>query len=262
MIHSMTLCKDSHNPELKNVADVASPTPYSATHRVLSTTELLCNIAAHLPLKDMLTAAAVCRDWRGALAADPTIQQALFLKPRKICEVIANNHHILNLERQIPIQECTIIGELNPWVSGICGPINLRYSTYPSVNLHFLHRGGLWREMFVSQPPCKAIAVSIHSFALRGHTQDVELQQEAGIRMGELFDFVHEQMRYYPECRGSVSHVKKFSTEEYARDAPYATTRCEVRNGEVCRPAELTTRPYYSGFDCFEDYESDDRHDG
>jgi hypothetical protein len=70
---SMASISDSQGSKLVTISDTALPIAHSATRKVFSTTELLCNIAAHLPPKDIFTAGSVCRNWRSALAADPVI---------------------------------------------------------------------------------------------------------------------------------------------------------------------------------------------
>lgn len=258
MTHSMAPLNESHGIEVDTVTEAAFPTPSSAAHRVLSTTRLLCNITAHLPLEQVFAAAVVCREWRKTLAADLATQQALFLKPREVREVIAPDRYILDLEHPIPIDECTIIGEFNPWVYDICGCVQLGNSLHLFVNLESLHIGGLWREMFVTQPPCKTITISMYSQLDGNISHNSDLSCEAGIKMGELFDFIDKEMRLHPECRGSGSYVKNFDTGERARDLPWATTRCEVRNGEVYRPPQLSKLHSPQGSDYTQDLESND----
>jgi hypothetical protein len=260
----MAPSNDPHDSKLDTVTDAASPMSYQAADRVLSTPELLCNIAAHLPLKDVLTAGAVCRDWHSTLAADLKTQQALFLKPREIREVIVPNRYIFDLEHPMPIEECTIIGEVNPFARDICGRTQQIPSLYPSVNMDFLHRGGLWREMFVTQPPNKTIIIKMYDVLYGDIYRRLDLSREAGIKMGELFDSIEEGMRYHPECRGSFSYMENFKIEAKAHDLPSATTRCMVRNGEVCRPTQLPEQRAYTGSENSQDFESEsnDGHDG
>ena len=225
------------------VANTGSPSSCSATRRVFAIPELLYDIVARLSLEDIIVATGVCRTWRNTIAADLSIQQALFLKPREVREVIADDIYILDLERPIPFQKCTIIGELNPWISDICGCVYGCASLHPSVNFEFLSCGGLWREMFITQPPCKAAVVSIQLSHQSYAVDDLDFEDEAGIKMGKLYDFIAEETRYRPECRGTTVYLKNFDTEEYAHSCHFPTTKCQVRNGEVVRPAKLPERP-------------------
>ena len=91
--------------------------------------------------------------------------------------------------------------------------------------------------MFVTQPPCKTVTVLMHSWPLSDIEHHADLKRAAGIKMGELFDSINEEMRYHPHCSGSVVEVSKFDTEDCAQS--YATTKCKIRNGAVCRPVQL-----------------------
>lgn len=87
----------------------------------------------------------------------------------------------------------------------------------------------------------------MHSYPLGGDVLELEFEREAGIKIGELYDFIEGEMRYRPERRGTLVNIKNFDTEEYVRDPWYNTTRCHVRNGEVCRPTQLPVQRAYSG---------------
>ena len=262
----MATSKEARCFKLDIDLDNASSTPHQAAHRVFSTTELLCNIVAHLPLRDLFTARAVCREWRRALVGDPTTQKALFLKPTEVREVLVEYLLIQNLEGPIPISECTIIGELNPWISDICGSVRTSDS-YPksgksqhmSVNLEFLFSDGLWREMFVTQPPCNSITVVFDSdsgWRLVHGEDSLTMNCEHGIKMGELYDFIEEEIHYRADGGGTVIHIKNFDTDDYTHHTQFPTARCKVRNGEVCRPAELPERCSDLGSEYSADYES------
>jgi hypothetical protein len=97
--------------------ETASPRWHRAAHAVLSTNELLCNIIARLPLKDIIAATGICKAWRDAMAADPSVQQALFLRPVKLSEVLVENRQLLALggSETINIDKCTVVGQLHPF---------------------------------------------------------------------------------------------------------------------------------------------------
>lgn len=248
MLYSKAPSYKSSSSELQTT--LPSPMSRQAADRVFSTNELLCGIIAHLPLNDIITTTGVCRTWRSAVAADPVVQQLLFLKPVEIDEVLAENPHILDLETPIPFDECVVIGELHPWISEIIGHVQTGYpyphgghSLHPGTNLDFLSHEGSWREMFATQPPCKRATVLLCSNMSNGNEHEAKLVREDGIRMGELYDFVHEELSYNPECSGSVVHFDRFDTEEYVHQARFYETRCKVRDGEVCRPAQMPKKP-------------------
>jgi hypothetical protein len=253
---------ESTIPELQAATtEVPSPTPHPATDKVLSTNKLLCGIIAHLPIKEILAAKRTCRTWRDSVAADPGIQQKLFLKPVKISDVLVEDSVVLDLENPIPIGKCTVICEVNPWISEICGVVWTGGSYWngphggPSshlyTNLEFIQRDGNWREMFVSQPPCKKIVVNLFTWMFR--KESVTLERQAGVKMGELYDFINLEMSRSPEFHASAAHIHGFDTEEYIDSRCYPFTRCKVRGGEVCRPAKLPPRPWYMDPDGLDD---------
>jgi hypothetical protein len=141
--------------------DRPSLTSHRAADKALSTNELLCGIISHLPFNDIVAATRVCRIWRDTLVADPNIQETLFLRPTEIREVIPIDHVELP-DAPVPIEDCSIIGNLNPWLFKICGPVRTA-GLYPGGDDDIrpgstrpeLSCDGLWRQMFVTQPPCK-----------------------------------------------------------------------------------------------------------
>jgi hypothetical protein len=259
---SMALPNDSHGSKLDTVLDTASSTSHQAADRVFTTPELLCGIAAHLSRKEIFVAMGVCRTWRNTLLGDPTIQQTLFLKPIEVHEVTAEDIQLLDLEYPISIQDCNIIGEVNPWISDICGSVYGSFSLHPSVNLDFQSCRGLWREMFVTQPPCKTVTVVMDSHPLTNDVVRLKFEREVGVKMGELYDFIEREMHYRPECRGSKVYIKNFDTEKNAHSWHLPTTRCKVRDGEVCRPAQLSKPRAYSGSENSQDSKSNESEDG
>lgn len=102
---------------------ITSTVPPSATneaaHAALSTPELICNIVARLPFKDILAATGVCRGWRATIVGDPNIQEDLFLKPAKVRFVLAGENHVQESEKPIPLNECDILGTALPFLGSI-----------------------------------------------------------------------------------------------------------------------------------------------
>jgi hypothetical protein len=260
-------------PELQAATtDLRSPTPQQAADKVLSTNELLCGVVTHLPFNDIIAATGVCRSWRDTLVADPGIQETLFLKPAEIRDVLPQNHVDLS-NTPIAIKDCTIIGSLHPWLSEICGHVKTGgvysgggYSQHPSTNLEFMSCDGLWRKMFVTQPPCKSVTVSFGS----NNGPSVKLERNSGIRIGELYDFINEEMSYHPEHFGSVASIDLFDTEEYIqqyeRECPnpkywYTVTRFQVRDGVVCGPPPSSPELSHKDSETSEDSDSSEDSD-
>jgi hypothetical protein len=250
--------------------DRPSLTSHRAADKALSTNELLCGIISHLPFNDIVAATRVCRIWRDTLVADPNIQETLFLRPTEIREVIPIDHVELP-DAPVPIEDCSIIGNLNPWLFKICGPVRTA-GLYPGGDDDIrpgstrpeLSCDGLWRQMFVTQPPCKSITVSCWCSLSEGQYYTwgptLNFKRQSGIKMGELYDFINEGMSnhltgvkyYHPRISGSWTQINRFETEEYitqnkCRGAefgnPWNLTRFQLRDGVVCGPAQSSPRP-------------------
>jgi hypothetical protein len=116
--------------------------------------------------------------------------------------------------------------------------------------------------MFVTQPPCKTVTVVMDSHPLTNDVVRLKFEREVGVKMGELYDFIEREMHYRPECRGSKVYIKNFDTEKNAHSWHLPTTRCKVRDGEVCRPAQLSKPRAYSGSENSQDSKSNESEDG
>jgi hypothetical protein len=204
-----------------------SPASHQAADKALSTNELLCGIISHLPFNDVVAATGVCRTWRDTLVADPRIQETLFLRPTEIREVLPLDHVELP-NTPILIEDCPIIGNLNPWLFEICGPVRTA-GLYPGVDHvrpgstrpELRSCDGLWRQMFVTQPPCQSIAVSCWCSLSSRHYYfwgpSVKLERQSGIKIGELYDIINEGMSNHPRISGSWTKIDLFETEEYIK---------------------------------------------
>lgn len=93
---------------------VPPPATNEAAHKALFTRELLCSIVAYLPFKGVLAATGVCREWRAATLSDPNIREGLFLKPAKVRLVLADGNYMPKTDKSFPLDECHIIGTVNP----------------------------------------------------------------------------------------------------------------------------------------------------
>lgn len=192
----MACSSKSSLSELQTTTAMPSPPSHShqAAHAVLFTNELLCNIVARLPLPDVLAASRICRFWRGALKDDPNVKEALFLKPVQVSEVLISDF-ILEWNDST-LDDCSVIGKLNPLVEGIVGRVWAEVQHRHE--RHFMklkYPDGLWREMFITQPPCKKVVVTIQE---QGTWKEVivQLERDTGIQLGELHDFIHSKISY------------------------------------------------------------------
>jgi hypothetical protein len=55
--------------------------------------------------------------------------------------------------------------------------------------------------MFVTQPPCKSVTVELSSIGYRD-TDSLRFEHETGIKMGELYDFINDEMSYHLNALG------------------------------------------------------------
>jgi hypothetical protein len=148
---------------------VARHSDQTAMHVVLITPNLLSNIISQMPLADIVTTTGVSQFWRNAIAADPQVQKALFLKSAEGRRVLVHNTLLdSNSEKRfsqyspgdaIPKEFCSTIGHMHPFLHKICGMVNGGYNKVEDEDfaLDFGHSKGCWRDMFISQPPCESI---------------------------------------------------------------------------------------------------------
>jgi hypothetical protein len=254
----------------------SSPKWHRAAHAVLSTNELLCNIIAHLPLKDIVAATGICKSWCNAMAADLAVQQALFLKPVELSEVLVETRQLLALgeSETVNIDRCTVVGRLNPLAEKMCGSIKFRAAQShvlplprycwlgcdrePPAVFGDLHPKGIWRGMFVTQPPCIRVHVKIYELrtedlcgvygypdqATQTVVQEVNeelnlLERSDGVKLGDLYDYLHGY--HWPYAKHSVrTTIRKYVSEQ--TNLPDRTS-CVVRNGQVSLPEQLPDLP-------------------
>ena len=147
----------------------SSHSHHAAANAVLNNNELLCEIIAHLPLEDIVVATGVCQAWRKALKANVAIQKALFLAPAEIQTLRTIYMDCLDMNcKDIPRGCYTIVGEPHPLVAKICCQTislsnfedNDRRDVGIEEKTSFRHSDGGWRDMFITQPPCKVIVVA------------------------------------------------------------------------------------------------------
>jgi hypothetical protein len=218
-------------------SDATSPTSHHATHAVLNTKELLCGIIIRLPFEDIVVATGVCKTWREVLKDNVAIQQALFLTPTEITDIVSETECLSMSLEDIPRDQYCIIAKFNSrfvdlWMrtksADGTGSGVTRFIPQPQRTL-LSHPSGLWRDMFVTQPPIKAF------FLRTGNTEFKCFRCETGIKMGELYD-AYESL-FPPGRIGTLVDAERFISV----DEPYFfhNGRWEVRDGKVSRQ----TRP-------------------
>lgn len=208
------------------------------------------------------------------MAADLAVQQALFLKPVELSEVLVETRQLLALgeSQTVNIDNCTVVGRLNPFAEKLCGSIKFRAAQSQELALprqrwrgspdepctSFRHRrpAVMWRDIFITQPPCIRVHVEIYCLDLEqivGGNADVEatkthvqemnggfnLERSDGIKLGDLYDYVSAYYQRWepPSVRKTI---RRYVTE--VTDLPDRTS-CVVRNGEIHPPEQLPGLP-------------------
>jgi hypothetical protein len=181
----------------------------TATHAVLFTPELLCNIINKLPLKEIITTTGVCHFWRNAVAADQHIQRALFLAPE---EVRRGLFFLINdswwdeflsevksgdaIKDVTKMNACSIIGQVHPYLARICNTwFDMRGSTDSASTIgpapNFNHPDGSWRRMFITQPPCKFVGAMADAADRTDMERfNIRYRDDDGVRLGGLYDAI------------------------------------------------------------------------
>ena len=233
--------------------DILSLTPHHAAHAVLFTNELLCDIVAELPVQDIVVATGICRFWRSALSGSERIQTAMFLKPVEPQEAMVHDYLAHCLTRPIPLDRCFIIGEVHPSLARICGSISLGeddlFKQESKPFPEFTHAGGTWRDMFITQPPCKRVCATIEG--LKGGPY-CHLDNSAGITLGELYDHIHTHLASEVVENLGVVSLGEFAVPEDLERWESFTVKCQIREGIVVHPTDEPSRPVinpYSGLE-------------
>lgn len=241
----------SSEPQSSATTSATPPTFYEAAHAVLNTNELLCEIIGRLPLEDIVITTGVCKTWRAALKASVAIQQALFLAPIDIRRITTDTEAFPKRVQDIPLEDYVVVGEVNPFLARICGPVllncNYRDAVYPSSlrtlspKESFEHPVGLWRDVLITQPPtyhaCICLYLNRPRFTMLEATQIFvperegmyPLQCDQGIRMGQLYDLVESKAQGIQEPVATRVVMPNFNPTH----DPFGYW--EVRKGKVVR---------------------------
>jgi hypothetical protein len=250
--YDMAPASDSSPSETRSPTS-ATPLPnfYEAAHAVLNTNELICEIISYLPLEDVVATTGVCRTWRCALYGSLAIQRALSFAPENIRQIATRTENFLERVEDIRRQDYADVGEVNPFLARICGPV---WSTNGDNNLLFTnqigtmspwesfeHPDGLWRDMLITQPPTSHIRVCLHpkkNKSRRGfvawHDETFYGRCDEGIRMGDLYDLIESEAQALQE-QVAVRLITTYFIQENKPSDTFHDRYWEVRKGEVVR---------------------------
>ncbi|KAK0664965.1 hypothetical protein DIS24_g282 [Lasiodiplodia hormozganensis] len=228
---------------------------------VLETPELLEHILAQLPMRDLLLAQQVCRRFNSIIASSPTLQQALFFRPRPATATPKpSSIKLLHYPGDEPVAETW---ERNPLLASAFWPWFDRstpksrfsapfwdpdiFSTLPladeQTRFAFLRPEASWRRMLLTQPAVAALDIMLVSHsALRGTIDDASLCLGSGLRMGVLYDVTCQ------EILGSRYRAKRrFRVQWHGADRRIvlniaSTAQCKKRDNN-----DAVWKSYFSG---------------
>jgi hypothetical protein len=255
-MYSMASASDSDSPSSEPRSSTSGATPptfFEAAHAVLNTNELLCEIISYLPLEDIAAATGVCKTWRYALKASLAIQQALFLAPTEIRRITTSTEvSLLKLVKDFDIESYAVVGEVNPFLARICDPMLSKGDFVSQLQAmsprrNFEHPAGLWREMFITQPPTSHVRVSLcpnpmilfsdsrpWMHVLPERERADSLRCDEGVRMGQLYDLIESKAQAFQEEQFAVRvYMSRFHSEPY--QWAFHGWDWEVCNGMIVR---------------------------
>jgi hypothetical protein len=242
-MYSMDSTNSTATSELETTTNMTSNASHGAAHAVFFTNELLCDIVARLPLQDIVAATGICKFWRTDLKSNPQVQEALFLKPVEVREVMADIDCVRDTANPIAIDKCRVIGAIHPSIDKICGKTQAGTFGVKLGDLQYFptfdHAEGSWREMLVTQPPCKSITLRLCEW-YSGHSQLFDFKTVEGMTLGQLYDFIHTRFtaRDLAMTEGAV-YINLYAAEDVSLMFESWTVRCKIRDGHVCRPEKI-----------------------
>ena len=181
----------------------------------------------------------------------------------EVREVLCDNHLLKDLERPISLNDCAVIGKLHPCVGRMLGNImvgrELRLSS-KSFSKNELP-GGTWREMFIIQPPCEKGRVRNSRAMFDFNILFGEPASTAGVTLGEICDFFSANVFDQHQGYGDYMAVCNFADENNMPHDRLFASRCQVRAGEVCRPAGLPLPVAYPDTESSDDSGDNDNDD-
>jgi hypothetical protein len=211
----------------------------------------------------------VCHFWRNAVAADPQIQKALFLKPEEVrrvrlCKQCLDEHFERVFSEHgpgetIPTKYCHTISNFHPSIEKICGKFHTHRGAPANPIVHpdhfienevskldFGHPDGNWRHTFISQPPCKTVKIrTITRLGCFASDQVLLHKRRKDVRLGKLHDCILLALanelanRRLPKAARAFTRIRLGMYCEANACALGEYMEVPVRNGVAVFPEEL-----------------------
>lgn len=234
---------------------------------VLSTVELLEAIILCLPVRNIFTIQAVSQQFRDVIASSTQIQNKLFLRscvPKELwdlCSVLGQPTPLRHMDSSLkflPHSDANTNKVGNPIMPAALCPIahsasftsdmkaianRFRHLKNDPAYLDFMNlntRHGSWRQMYLTDPPCKAVRITnaqaeISSNPCRvAYLDSFRISRAGGITMGDIVDAI---------CAKKVDDLSTYSSD-----------------GTVFRPPR--TKPQFSIDQWCKKYEADREYEG
>lgn len=179
-----------------------TPSMPSAAARVLALPELLSSILADLAFKDLIRATHVCRQWNDMIKSERKLKETLFIDAAPITRIIdpAQDSRQSGEDGERAAVDYDPVVRVNPLLKVILPNYDPEngdpYLVLIELQWKFrrpqkLARDptGMWRDMFITQPPCKEIKP--RKTALQGF--DLEMLSELGLMVPDDHDVIRDE---------------------------------------------------------------------
>ena len=165
----------------------------SVTSTLLSTIEIMESVLFALPMRDLLLAQRVCKQWQQLITQSPQLQRKLFLRPSPSSEAEPEFNDLL-MEVFPPLFRFDAF-ENRFQLARFSDLKKLLWFQDEARRDSVLNPIASWRYMFPVQPPAKLDKIIQRTHAMGGDSEssgelasDLQEDQSDGVRMGLLYD--------------------------------------------------------------------------
>lgn len=178
--------------------------PESASHKLLTTYELLENILSHLSTENLAQSQRVCRTWKDVIARSQLLRRHLFLEPDSRKDRISTNNVGSQHSDSPPFEPHPILsreGSRDDHYS----KSNSRW--YCELSLRVVERMCQWTDkhwtnMLMTQPPLKKVTVLAWAGRDLKSIYEEDFHDGKGVKMGVLVEAT-EKMTEFVDTPGA-----------------------------------------------------------